>query len=183
MSASVEAALLAAKAKGLTSRALISVDLFGLSADYDALNAFCKTHDLLLIADAAQSFGATFRGRKVGTLAPITTTSFFPAKPLGCYGDGGALLTGDAELAATLKSLRVHGQGSDKYDNIRIGMNSPRAGQSGRTLTRELVSLQGAEQRDRSSSSCTNGGHWAAPYALWFCICFSTSSKIASKTF
>jgi dTDP-4-amino-4,6-dideoxygalactose transaminase len=64
------------------------------------------------------------RGRKVGTLAPITTTSFFPAKPLGCYGDGGAILTDDADLVATLKSLRVHGQGTDKYDNVRIGMNS-----------------------------------------------------------
>jgi dTDP-4-amino-4,6-dideoxygalactose transaminase len=120
----LEAGLQAANAKGLTPRAVISVDLFGLSADYDALNAFCDAHGLLLIADAAQSFGATFRGRKVGTLAPITTTSFFPAKPLGCYGDGGALLTDDADLAAVLKSLRVHGQGSDKYDNIRIGMNS-----------------------------------------------------------
>ena len=120
----LEAGVQAAKGKGLVPRAVIAVDLFGLSADYDALNAFCEAHGLLLIADAAQSFGATFRGRKVGTLAPITTTSFFPAKPLGCYGDGGALLTDDAELAATLKSLRVHGQGSDKYDNIRIGMNS-----------------------------------------------------------
>jgi len=120
----LEAGLATARGKGLTPRAVISVDLFGLSADYDALNAFCDAHGLLLIADAAQSFGATFRGRKVGTLAPITTTSFFPAKPLGCYGDGGALLTDDAELAVTLKSLRVHGQGSDKYDNIRIGMNS-----------------------------------------------------------
>ncbi len=120
----LEAGVRAAKGQGLVPRAVIAVDLFGLSADYDALNAFCEANGLLLIADAAQSFGATFRGRKVGTLAPITTTSFFPAKPLGCYGDGGALLTDDAELAATLKSLRVHGQGSDKYDNIRIGMNS-----------------------------------------------------------
>jgi dTDP-4-amino-4,6-dideoxygalactose transaminase len=120
----LKAGLRAAKDKGLKPKALIAVDLFGLPADYDALNAFCDASGLLLIADAAQSFGATFRGRKVGTLAPITTTSFFPAKPLGCYGDGGAILTDDAELAATLKSLRVHGQGSDKYDNVRIGVNS-----------------------------------------------------------
>jgi dTDP-4-amino-4,6-dideoxygalactose transaminase len=113
-----------AKEKGLTPRALISVDLFGLPADYDALNAFCDANKLLLIADAAQSFGGTYRGRKVGTLAPVTTTSFFPAKPLGCYGDGGAILTDDAELVTTLKSLRVHGQGTDKYDNVRIGVNS-----------------------------------------------------------
>jgi dTDP-4-amino-4,6-dideoxygalactose transaminase len=118
------AGLQAAHDMGLRPRALIAVDLFGLPADYDALNAFCNANDLLLIADAAQSFGATFRSRKVGSLAPITTTSFFPAKPLGCYGDGGAILTDDAELVAVLKSLRVHGQGSDKYDNVRIGMNS-----------------------------------------------------------
>lgn len=120
----LEAGLRTAGAKGLKPRALIAVDLFGLAADYDALNAFCDAHGLLLIADAAQSFGATFRGRKVGTLAPVTTTSFFPAKPLGCYGDGGAILTDDAELVAVLKSLRVHGQGTDKYDNVRIGVNS-----------------------------------------------------------
>ncbi|MBS0526214.1 MAG: DegT/DnrJ/EryC1/StrS aminotransferase family protein [Proteobacteria bacterium] len=113
-----------ARSKGLNPRAVIAVDLFGLAADYDALNTFCKDHDLLLIADAAQSFGGSYRGRKVGTLAPVTTTSFFPAKPLGCYGDGGAILTDDAELVAVLKSLRVHGQGSDKYDNVRIGVNS-----------------------------------------------------------
>ena len=106
------AGLQVARDKCLKPRALIAVDLFGLPADYDALNAFCQANELLLIADAAQSFGATFRGRKVGTLAPITTTSFFPAKPLGCYGDGGAILTDDAELVAALKSLRVHGQGN-----------------------------------------------------------------------
>lgn len=117
-------ALRVARESGLRARALISVDLFGLPADYDALNAFCQNNGLLLIADAAQSFGATFRGRKVGTLAPISTTSFFPAKPLGCYGDGGAILTDDSNLAADLRSLRVHGQGVDKYDNVRIGMNS-----------------------------------------------------------
>lgn len=118
------AGMVRARENGFRPRAVIAVDLFGLAADYDALNVFCRDNDLLLIADAAQSFGATYRGRKVGTLAPITTTSFFPAKPLGCYGDGGAILTDDAELASILRSLRVHGQGSDKYDNVRIGINS-----------------------------------------------------------
>jgi DegT/DnrJ/EryC1/StrS aminotransferase family len=75
------------------------------------------------LSDAAQSFGPTYRGRSVGTIGTATATSFFPAKPLGCYGDGGAIFTDDAELAAAVKSLRVHGQGSDKYDNVRIGMN------------------------------------------------------------
>jgi dTDP-4-amino-4,6-dideoxygalactose transaminase len=120
----LESGMLTAKKAGLKPRALIAVDLFGLPADYSAINAFCDANGLLLIADAAQSFGGEFRGRKVGTLAPITTTSFFPAKPLGCYGDGGAILTDDAELVAVLRSLRVHGQGTDKYDNVRIGVNS-----------------------------------------------------------
>ena len=122
--AGLEAGLRVARDKGLKPRAVISVDLFGLPADYDALNAFCDANGLLLIADAAQSFGATYRGHKAGALAPVTTTSFFPAKPLGCYGDGGAILTDDAGLVAVLKSLRVHGQGTDKYDNVRIGVNS-----------------------------------------------------------
>src|SRR5581483_10940117 len=77
---------------------------------------------LFVIADAAQSFGATYKSRPVGTLAPLTTTSFFPAKPLGCYGDGGAIFTDDDEMADLLRSLRIHGQGSDKYDNVRIGI-------------------------------------------------------------
>jgi dTDP-4-amino-4,6-dideoxygalactose transaminase len=122
--AQLAAAIRIAEEKGLRPRAVISVDVFGLPADYDALNAFCRLNDLTLIADAAQSFGASFRGRRVGTLAPINTTSFFPAKPLGCYGDGGAILTDDADLASVARSLRVHGQGSDKYDNVRVGMNS-----------------------------------------------------------
>lgn len=113
-----------AQERGLVPRAVIAVDLFGLAANYEALNAFCSERRLLLIADAAQSFGGMVDHRKVGTLAPVTTTSFFPAKPLGCYGDGGAILTDDAELAAALRSLRVHGQGADKYDNVRIGVNS-----------------------------------------------------------
>jgi UDP-2-acetamido-2-deoxy-ribo-hexuluronate aminotransferase len=120
----LEAGLRTAKDNGLRPRALIAVDLFGLAADYEALNAFCDANGLLLIADAAQSFGGALHGRKVGTLAPITTTSFFPAKPLGCYGDGGAILTDDADLVATLRSLRGHGQGTDKYDNVRVGVNS-----------------------------------------------------------
>jgi dTDP-4-amino-4,6-dideoxygalactose transaminase len=77
-----------------------------------------------VVCDAAQSFGAVYKGRNVGTMGDITTTSFFPAKPLGCYGDGGALFTDNDDIAAVLKSLRVHGQGSDKYDNVRIGMNA-----------------------------------------------------------
>jgi dTDP-4-amino-4,6-dideoxygalactose transaminase len=120
--ASCERAVATAKKLGLTPRAIIPVDLFGLPADHDAIAAVAAAHNLLVLDDAAQSFGATYKGRKLGTLAPVTATSFFPAKPLGCYGDGGAILTDDDDLAAQLKSLRVHGEGSDKYDAARIGI-------------------------------------------------------------
>ncbi len=121
--ASLEAGIHAARRAGLRPVGVIAVDLFGQPADYDAIQEVAQAHGLWVIADAAQSFGADWRGRKVGTLAELTTTSFFPAKPLGCYGDGGAVFTDDPELAAVLRSLRVHGQGEDKYDNVRIGMN------------------------------------------------------------
>ena len=113
-----------AKRHGLTPKAVIPVDLFGLPADHDALAAVAKAEGLFVLDDAAQGFGATYKGRKLGTLAPATATSFFPAKPLGCYGDGGAVLTDDDSLAEIIRSLRVHGQGTDNYDNVRIGMTS-----------------------------------------------------------
>jgi dTDP-4-amino-4,6-dideoxygalactose transaminase len=109
---------------GLKPRALIPVDLFGLPADYDTLGRLAADAGALVIADAAQSFGARACGRRIGGLARATTTSFFPAKPLGCYGDGGAILTDDDSLAALLRSLRFHGKGGHKYDNERIGYNS-----------------------------------------------------------
>ena len=121
--ASLEAGIATARASGLSPVAVIAVDLFGQPADYDALEPVCARHGLWLLADAAQSFGAVYRGRRVGTIGAATSTSFFPAKPLGCYGDGGAVFTDDDQLAAVLRSLRVHGQGTDKYDNVRIGMN------------------------------------------------------------
>jgi dTDP-4-amino-4,6-dideoxygalactose transaminase len=121
---SVKRAAATAKRHGLKPKALIPVDLFGLPADHDALAAVAKAEGLFVLDDAAQGFGATYKGRKVGALAPATATSFFPAKPLGCYGDGGAVLTDDPGLVEVLKSLRVHGQGADKYDNVRIGMTS-----------------------------------------------------------
>jgi dTDP-4-amino-4,6-dideoxygalactose transaminase len=119
----LEAGITAARRAGLRPAGVVAVDLFGQPADYDAIHEVAQAHDLWVIADAAQSFGAGWRGRKVGTLAKLTTTSFFPAKPLGCYGDGGAIFTDDPQLAAVIRSLRVHGQGEDKYDNVRIGMN------------------------------------------------------------
>ena len=120
---SLEAAIAAAPSMGLEPRAVIPVDLFGQPADYESLLPLAKRHRLKVLADAAQSFGATLKGRSVGTFGHATSTSFFPAKPLGCYGDGGAIFTDDDELDAILRSMRVHGQGSDKYDNVRIGIN------------------------------------------------------------
>jgi UDP-2-acetamido-2-deoxy-ribo-hexuluronate aminotransferase len=118
------AALATAKRLGLIPKAVIPVDLFGLPADHDAIAAVAKDANLFVLDDAAQAFGASYKGRRLGTFGHATATSFFPAKPLGCYGDGGAVLTDDDEIAHTVESLRVHGYGSDKYDNVRIGMTS-----------------------------------------------------------
>ena len=107
----------------LKLKGIIPVDIFGTPADYDAINKIALDNGLFVLEDAAQSFGGAYKGKKAGSLAGIAATSFFPAKPLGCYGDGGALFTDDNELLAVFKSLRVHGQGADKYENIRIGIN------------------------------------------------------------
>lgn len=122
--ASLDAAIGHARALGLRPRLVIAVDLFGHPADYAAIAAIAEREGMPVVADAAQGFGATYHGRSVGTLAAWTTASFFPAKPLGCYGDGGVVFTDDAEKAALIRSLRIHGKGSDKYDNVRIGVNS-----------------------------------------------------------
>jgi len=108
----------------LRPRAIVAVDLFGNPADYDVLNGIAEKYDLILIEDAAQGIGASYKGKKCGSFGNIAATSFFPSKPLGCYGDGGAVFTNDADMRQMVNSLRVHGKGSSKYDNIRIGMNS-----------------------------------------------------------
>jgi len=110
--------------RSLSPKAIIPVDLFGLPADYDVIMKIADDYNLKVLADAAQSFGGEYRGKRVGTLGHATATSFFPAKPLGCYGDGGAIFTNDDELAEKLRSIRVHGKGVDKYDNVRIGLNA-----------------------------------------------------------
>ena len=108
--------------QALRPRGIIAVDLFGLPADYARINALAAQHDLFVIEDAAQSFGASAQNKRAGSLADIGCTSFFPAKPLGCFGDGGAIFCDDAELDVVLRSIRVHGQGSDKYENVRMGI-------------------------------------------------------------
>lgn len=108
----------------LRPKAIIAVDLFGLPANYPAIEQIAKKYDLKIIEDAAQGFGGEINGKRACSFGDIATTSFFPAKPLGCYGDGGALFTDNEEYAALLRSYRVHGKGADKYDNVRIGVNS-----------------------------------------------------------
>ncbi|MFH1345684.1 MAG: DegT/DnrJ/EryC1/StrS family aminotransferase [Pseudomonadota bacterium] len=119
---SLKRGIATARKRGLAPKAVMPVDLFGQSADHDAIAAVAEAEGLFVLDDAAQAFGASYKGRRLGTMGLATATSFFPAKPLGCYGDGGAIFTDDAALAETLRSIRVHGQGSDKYDNIRLGL-------------------------------------------------------------
>jgi dTDP-4-amino-4,6-dideoxygalactose transaminase len=122
--ASLVRGIATARRLGLRPRAVIPVDLFGQSADHDAIGAVAEAEGLFVLDDAAQGFGASYKGRRIGSFGIATATSFFPAKPLGCFGDGGAILTDDADLAEILRSIRVHGQGSDKYDNVRLGLTA-----------------------------------------------------------
>jgi dTDP-4-amino-4,6-dideoxygalactose transaminase len=133
LSAAIEALQLGAPSKHplpeaalqnkLNPKAVIAVDLFGLPADYEAIEKIAFHHNLALIEDAAQSFGAEYKGKKACALAEIGCTSFFPAKPLGCYGDGGMCFTDDDGIQNVMASIRIHGKGTDKYDNVRVGMN------------------------------------------------------------
>jgi len=120
--ASLKRGIAAARRLGLKPKAVMPVDLFGQSADHESIGEIAEAEGLFVLDDAAQAFGASYKGRRLGTSGLATATSFFPAKPLGCFGDGGAIFTDDAELAETLRSIRVHGQGSDKYDNVRLGL-------------------------------------------------------------
>lgn len=121
---SLKRGIVTARKAGLKPKAVIPVDLFGQPADHDGIAVLAKAEGLFVLDDAAQSFGATYKGKQLGTLADATATSFFPAKPLGAFGDGGAIFTDDAELADTLRSIRVHGHGTDKYDNVRLGLTA-----------------------------------------------------------
>jgi dTDP-4-amino-4,6-dideoxygalactose transaminase len=120
---SLVAAIEETRRLGLNPVGVIPVDLFGHPADYHVIQPVCEANGLWMLCDAAQSFGATYRNRKVGTIGLATATSFYPSKPLGCYGDGGAIFTDDPALADLLRSLRNHGEGTDKYDAARIGIN------------------------------------------------------------
>ncbi len=120
----LEEAIIKTKEEGkLTPKAIIPVDLFGLPADYDAILAIADKYGLVVLEDAAQGFGGIYKGKKACSFGQVSATSFFPAKPLGCYGDGGAVFTDDDDMKEKLESIRVHGQGPDKYTNIRLGLN------------------------------------------------------------
>jgi dTDP-4-amino-4,6-dideoxygalactose transaminase len=140
----------------LRPRAVIPVDLYGQPADYTAACQIAETHGLLVISDAAQSFGASRSGKRVGALAPVTATSFYPTKPLGCYGDGGALFTGDPARAEIYRSLRVHGRGKDQIYNSRVGFNSRLDTLQAAILIEKLALLDAEiEMRQRVASRYT----------------------------
>ena len=119
----VSTAVQTARQKNLTPKAIIPVDLFGLPADYGKIEKIANEENLYVLEDAAQGFGGEIHEKKAGSFGDVTATSFFPAKPLGCYGDGGAIFTDDDILAEKMTSIRIHGSGSDKYDNVRLGIN------------------------------------------------------------
>jgi dTDP-4-amino-4,6-dideoxygalactose transaminase len=121
---SFKQAIIDSRELGLKPAVVIAVDLFGQPADVDAITDIAHAESIKVLVDGAQSFGATSNGRRVGSMGDATTTSFFPAKPLGCYGDGGAVFTNSDEHAEIINSIRLHGKGSQKYDNVRIGLNS-----------------------------------------------------------
>lgn len=123
---SLEQAVKKVLAEGqLTPKAVVTVDLFGLPADYNVIRPICEKYGILLLEDGAQGFGGSIYGKRACSFGDISTTSFFPAKPLGCYGDGGAIFTDDDDIASLCRSIAVHGKNAnDKYDNIRLGMNS-----------------------------------------------------------
>ena len=144
---SLEAAIGEAKTRGLKPRCVIPVDLYGQPADYEAISEIAEAHGLLVIADAAQSFGASLDGKKVGTLAAYTATSFYPSKPLGGYGDGGAVFTDDDDRAARLLALRNHGKGPGRPDIEYLGLNSRLELDPGRHPAREASPVSGGDRR------------------------------------
>lgn len=168
----LEETILQVKAQGKYNlRAVVAVDLFGLPADYPRIEAICKKYGLLLLEDGAQGFGGTVNGRRVGSFGDAATTSFFPAKPLGCYGDGGAVFTNNDEWAALIRSYAVHGKGGMKYDNVRIGLNSRLDTIQAAILTVKLKAFQNyelnaVEQVSRWYDEAFKDSGLALPYRL-----------------
>ncbi len=138
----------------LTPKAIIPVDLFGQPADYDKIMKIAKKYNLLVLEDAAQGFGGSIEDMKACSFGDAATTSFFPAKPLGCYGDGGAIFTDSDELANLLKSIRIHGKGTEKYDNVRIGLNSRLDTIQAAILLPKLKAFKEYELQKRNEFAC-----------------------------
>lgn len=189
---SLKRAIAHAKSIGLTPACVIPVDLFGLPADYDVLITIAHENGMKVIGDSAQGFGGVYKGRVTGSIGDITTTSFFPAKPLGCYGDGGALFTDDDELAALIDSFRVHGKGSHKYYNERIGMNSRLDTLQAAILIEKLgVYADEIEKRQAVASRYTAGlsNRFETPYipdglkSIWAQYTLKTTSTAEREAF
>lgn len=154
-------------AENLNAKAIIAVDLFGLCADYDALESVAQKHNLLLIEDAAQSWGALYKGKKAGSFGDVAATSFYPAKPLGAYGDGGAVFTDDTSIYEKMVSLRVHGQGKNKYDNVRLGLNARMDTMQAAVLLHKLrIFPKEIEERQKIASTYTQSlqSHVTTPF-------------------
>ena len=146
----------------LTPKVVTAVDFLGNPCDYDALEAVCKKYNLILLEDAAQSMGASYKGRMCCAFGTLAATSFFPAKTLGCYGDGGAIFTDDDELASLLRSICIHGKGpGGKYDNVRAGLNSRLDNLQAAILLPKLDALMDYEVRDREAIA----GRYSAAFA------------------
>lgn len=164
--ASLDTAIASARQAGQQPVGVIPVDLFGVPADYDAVSKIAGREGLWVLGDAAQSYGARYHNRRVGTLAMATATSFFPAKPLGAYGDGGAVFTDDGELAETLRSILFHGKGTSQYDNVRIGMTGRIDTMQAAILIEKLAIFDeeiAARNRIAARYSAQLGGHVATP--------------------
>lgn len=164
--ASLETAIADARRAGHEPVGVIPVDLFGIPADYDAVSKIAAREGLWVLGDAAQSYGARYHNRRVGTLAMATATSFFPAKPLGAYGDGGAIFTDDADLAETLRSILFHGKGTSQYDNVRVGMTGRIDTMQAAILIEKLAIFDDEiEARNRIAArySAQLGSHVATP--------------------
>ena len=174
-----------ARAEGLRPAVVIPVDLFGSPADYDEITEVARNEGMKIIGDSAQGFGAVYKGRKTGTLADITTTSFFPAKPLGCYGDGGAVFTDDDGLASLMESFRIHGKGSEKYDNVRVGINSRLDTLQAAILLEKLVIYADeikARQAVAERYTDALSSHFAPPLILNDCSSVWAQYTLAAKT-
>lgn len=185
---SLERQIQAVLAEGkLTPKAVVAVDILGNPCDYDAIAAVCEKFGLLLIEDAAQSFGASYHGKKCGAFGQIATTSFFPAKPLGCYGDGGAIFTDDDELANVMRSICVHGKGpGGKYDNIRVGVNSRLDAMQAAILLPKLKALADHELQDRQTVanrySRAFAGKLTTPFVAEHCVSVWAQYALLAET-